>query len=88
MVILDSAHDKDHVAEELRAYSPLLTVGSYLVVEDTHLNSNPIRADFGPGPREAVEEFLRDNTSFEVGPIGQKFLMTFNSGGYLRRVRG
>ncbi len=86
MVILDSAHEKDHVLNEISAYSPLVTLGSLLVVEDTHLNGHPIRSGFGPGPMEAVEDFMVGNSSFEVDPIGSKFLMTFNPGGYLRRV--
>jgi cephalosporin hydroxylase len=41
---------------------------------------------FGPGPAEALEEFLRDHGhEFEVDRGCEKFLLTFNPGGYLRR---
>lgn len=86
MVILDSLHKKDHVLEELRLYAPLVTTGNYLVVEDTNVNGNPIRKDFGPGPTEAIEEFLRETDDFEIDPSCEKFFMTFNPGGYLKRV--
>jgi cephalosporin hydroxylase len=86
MVTLDSDHSKQHVLAELRAYAPLVTPGSYLIVEDTHLNGNPVRPEFGPGPREAVEEFLAEHQEFEADRDCEKFLMTFNRGGYLRRV--
>lgn len=33
-VILDSCHTRDHVFAELEAYSPLVTIGSYIVVTD------------------------------------------------------
>jgi cephalosporin hydroxylase len=88
MVLLDSDHRKDHVLAELREYSPLVTLGSYLVVEDTNVNGNPVRPDFGPGPGEAVREFQSATSAFEIDRSREKFLVTANPGGFLRRVRG
>lgn len=34
LVILDSCHTKQHVADELEAYSPLVTPGSYIIATD------------------------------------------------------
>jgi cephalosporin hydroxylase len=87
MAVLDSDHSKEHVMEELRIYGELVTPGQYLIVEDTNLNGHPIRPDFGPGPTEAIEEFLAANPGFEVDHEREKFFMTFNPGGYLRRIR-
>jgi len=86
MVILDSDHKKGHVLEELRLYSPLVTKGSYLIVEDTNVNGRPVFPGFGPGPAEAIDEFLAGNTAFERDPARERFFVTFNPGGYLRRV--
>jgi cephalosporin hydroxylase len=86
MVILDSDHKKDHVLEELKAYASLVTLGSYLIVEDTSLNGN-VRKDHGPGPREALEEWLPTNDRFQVDPGCEKYYNTFNPGGYLKCVR-
>jgi cephalosporin hydroxylase len=86
MVILDSDHSRDHVLAELRAYAALVTPGSYLIVEDTHVNGNPILPEHGPGPKEAVEQFLRDTDAFTVDDHCEKFLMSFNRGGYLRKT--
>ena len=83
MAILDSAHDKGHVLDEMRAYAPMVT--SYLIVEDTNVNGHPIAPDFGPGPMEAVEQFLAENDEFERDDSREKFLLSFNPGGWLRR---
>jgi cephalosporin hydroxylase len=85
LVILDSGHDKDHVLAELHAYAPLVTPGSYLVVEDTNLNGHPVDSDHGPGPAEAVAEFLERNDAFVRDESREKFLLTFNPGGYLKK---
>jgi cephalosporin hydroxylase len=87
MVILDSDHTKKHVLDELHLYSPLVTKGSYLIVEDTNINGRPVFPDFGPGPGEAVDDFLVANTAFERDPSRERFFVTFNPGGYLRRVQ-
>ena len=87
MAILDSNHAQSHVAKELSGYAPLVTPGQYLIVEDTNLNGHPVRRDFGPGPMEAVEEFLETELGRDFAPDKEreKFLMTLNPNGYLLR---
>ncbi len=87
LVILDSDHSATHVADELRLLSPLVTLGGYVVVEDTNVNGRPVLADFGPGPGEAVDEFLASTDEFVADASREKLFMTFNPSGYLRRVR-
>ena len=87
MVILDSDHRAGHVYDELLAYSPLVQLGDYLIVEDTNLNGHPVYAEFGPGPMEAVNKFLAERDSFFVDKGCERFLMTLNPGGYLRRCK-
>ena len=86
MVILDSDHRKDHVLNELCTYADLVTLGSYLIVEVTNVNNHPVAADFGSGPMEAVEEFLSTRDDFIIDREREKFFLTFNPKGYLRRV--
>jgi len=86
MVFLDSDHSRDHVLAELRHYSELVTPGSYLVVEDTNVNGHPVLPDFGPGPMEALQDFLGERPDFAPDVAQEKFLLTFNPRGYLRRT--
>jgi cephalosporin hydroxylase len=85
MVILDSDHTRDHVAAELAAYHSLVTPGSYLIVEDTNINGHPAAPGWGPGPMEALDEFLPSHPEFRVDADCEKFFMTFNPRGYLQR---
>jgi cephalosporin hydroxylase len=87
MVILDSDHSMDHVLKELKIYSQFVSIGSYLIVEDTDINGHPVLPDFGPGPMEAVVEFLKQNDSFVMDESKEKFLLTSNPRGYLLRVK-
>lgn len=86
MVILDSDHARDHVLEELKIYSKFVSKGSYLIVEDTNVNNNPVYPDHGPGPKEALDEWLQTNDKFEVDKSKEKHLFSFNTGGYLKKV--
>jgi cephalosporin hydroxylase len=86
MVILDSDHTRDHVLDELAAYADLVTPGCYLIVEDTIVSGNPVEASFGPGPMDAVDQFLRARSDFQVDPVRERFLLTLNRNGYLRRT--
>jgi cephalosporin hydroxylase len=85
VVILDSDHHTQHVRRELELYGPLVTEGSYLIVEDTNVNGHPAAPEHGPGPAEAVTEFLTTHPEFAVDRSREKLLLTFNPGGYLRR---
>ena len=57
------------------------------MVEDTNLNGHPVLPDHGPGPMEAVEAFLRAAPEFEVDGSRERFMLTLNPGGFLKRVR-
>ena len=87
MVILDSNHSKAHVLNELNIYSKLVTPGNYLIVEDTCVNAHPQMPYFGNGPLEAVQQFLTGNNQFIIDRAREKFLLTFNPSGYLKRVK-
>ena len=85
LVILDSDHSQRHVEAELDAYAPFVPVGCYLIVEDSNIGQ--IRKDLMPGPLQAIETFLTGRSDFEIDREREKFLLTFNPSGYLKRIR-
>jgi cephalosporin hydroxylase len=86
MAVLDSDHGEAHVLEEMRSYGPLVSLGGYLIVEDTHIG-HPVPPFSQTGPMEAVAAFLRENHEFVVDHHCERLLMSFNYGGYLQRVQ-
>lgn len=86
VVMLDSDHSCAHVLDELRLYSTLVPPGSYVVVEDTNVNGHPVVPEFGPGPMEAVDGFLAEGVPFAVDRSKEKFHMTMNPRGFLKRL--
>ncbi len=87
LAILDSDHRRSHVSSELQSYSPMIAIGSYIIVQDTNINGNPVFADAGPGPMEAVVEFLNSNRHFEADRTREKLMFTMHPKGYLKRTR-
>jgi len=85
LVLLDSDHRRDHVLQELKLYSQLIQPGGYILVQDTDVSGHPIVWEHGPGPMEAVEEFLKENPNFSSDLSRERFLFTMHPRGYLRR---
>ncbi len=94
MLVLDSDHSKAHVLAELRALSPLVTQGQFLIVADTLLGClNPgqtptARSHFWPPgdePLAAVQDFLAENDRFQRDEaLNGKMIFSSSPGGYLR----
>jgi len=85
LVILDSCHERSHVLAEMKLYAPLVTSGSYLIVEDGNINGHPVFPEHGPGPYEAISEFMAECHDFTIDREREKFMMTMNPNGYLKR---
>ena len=86
LVVLDSDHTRDHVLKEMHIYGPMVTLGSYIIVEDSNLNGHPVNPAAGPGPMEAIDAFLEESDGFVIDATREKYLVSFNPRGYLKRV--
>lgn len=99
IIILDSNHTKQHVLDELRAYSELVSVGSYIVACDgimEQLVGAPRSSEdwVWNNPKAASEEFVKENHNFVIeepefsfneGAITER--VTYWMGGFLRRIK-
>jgi cephalosporin hydroxylase len=90
LVIQDADHSKEIVLADLCNYSDLVPRNGYFIVEDG------IADVFNPGngvgrliegPLCAVEEFLGKNGNFVIDESRERYLITQNPKGYLKRVR-
>jgi cephalosporin hydroxylase len=94
LVCLDSNHTHSHVLSELKAYTPLVSKGSYCVVFDTIIEdlSDDMFSDrpWGKGnnPKIAVKDFLKKNKCFKIDEdIDNKLLISVAPSGYLKRIK-
>jgi cephalosporin hydroxylase len=98
LVLLDSDHSKSHVLNELEAYAPLVTVGSYLVATDGVMADLAGRPGAKPdwvwdNPQSAAREFAEADARFKLEEPARLFdeskisqRVTYWPSAYLRRV--
>jgi cephalosporin hydroxylase len=99
LVLLDSNHTYEHVLNELRAYSELVSVGSYIVATDGIMEfvvgaprTNP---DWGTNnPKKAAEQFVKENPDFRIEelhfPFNESMIterVTYWPSGFIKRVQ-
>lgn len=85
MVIEDSSHTFDNTLAVMNAYGPLVTPGSYMIVEDT-ICGHGLNVGPAPGPYEAVSVFLEQNSEWIADRDCESFVTTWNPRGYLRKI--
>ena len=85
LLVEDSAHTYDNTLNVLRRYSDLVKTGDYFIVEDSVCHHG---LDTGPkpGPYEAIETFVRENADFQIDRSRERFVITWNPKGFLKRV--
>jgi cephalosporin hydroxylase len=85
MVVLDSDHHAEHVAEEIRLYAPLVTRGCFLVVEDGIVRWMP--GEDYPGPLDAIEAVMPPAGRWQRAvDIEQMYPVTMHPAGWWLRL--
>ncbi|MGH9290656.1 MAG: CmcI family methyltransferase, partial [Acidimicrobiales bacterium] len=87
VVVLGACCDRDVTVAQFEAYADLVGVGSYVIVTDTIVNGHPVWPSFGPGPAEGVKQILNRHGEFVADPDMEKYALSLNPGGFLRRLR-
>jgi cephalosporin hydroxylase len=88
LVVLGSRPGSNlRIEAEFEAYHGFVPVGSYVIVENTILNGRPVWPGFGPGPDEAARRILAAHGEFAVDTVLERHGLTFNPGGFLKRLR-
>jgi len=85
MIIEDSSHQYDNSLKILELYAELVSKGCYFIVEDGICKEDYISDGPKPGPYEAIHEFLKTHKEFQIDHNREKFLLTYNPDGYLKK---
>lgn len=94
LLMLDSNHTHDHVLNELRLYSSLVSKNSYIVVFDSVIEDLPNSLNknrpWGKSnnPKTAISQFLKENKRFVMDEqIKNKLAISATPYGYLKCIR-
>jgi cephalosporin hydroxylase len=91
LLIHDGDHNKAQVLKDLQAYAKLVTLNSYLIVEDGIVDVfEPEEMNWAAnaqGPLIAIEQFLGENDNFIRDKERERYLITYNPKGYLKRIK-
>jgi cephalosporin hydroxylase len=88
LVIHDGDHSKSQVLKDLSCYAGFVSPGSYFIVEDGIVDLFHYGDGLGfkeGGPLAAVEEFLKDHPEFVIDEERERYLLTYNPKGFLKR---
>ena len=90
LVILDDAKSPQHILAELKAYAPIVSVGSYVIVQGTHLGYRVPQWNgpaWAPGAFKGVQMFMATTDEFMIDHSREALIATESPSGFLRRIR-
>ena len=86
----DSAHTYVNTLAVMNKFAPLVTPGSYFIIEDGIVDALGVAAQFNGGPVRAIKEFLQTTDDFVNDIYWTDFFgknATFNTIGYLKKIK-
>ncbi|MEI7810390.1 MAG: CmcI family methyltransferase [bacterium] len=90
LVIEDGSHMYESSLGALNKFSPIVSIGSYYIVEDGIINELGLKREYHGGPIRAINDFLKTNNNFIIDKtycdmFGKN--ATFNVMGYLKKTK-
>jgi cephalosporin hydroxylase len=90
LVIEDGSHSYTDTLGAMKKFAPIVTPGSYLIVEDGIINELGMKKHFDGGPLRAIDEFLPTHPGFTIDReycdmFGTN--ATFNVSGFLKKQK-
>lgn len=89
LVIQDGDHSRKQALEDLENYSKFVSLNSYFIMEDGIVDLFHHGDGLGfqeEGPLAATEEFLNRNPHFVVDSTRERYILTYNPKGFLKRI--
>jgi cephalosporin hydroxylase len=94
LLIDDGSHVYEEVLEVMNKFKDLISVGSYLIIEDGNAlevcHKEELRRIFNGGPLRAIYRFLSENDNFRVDYKWCDMFginSTYNTYGYLKKIK-
>ena len=89
LIIEDGSHKYEDSLNALNKFAPIVSKGSYYIVEDGIISALGKAKEYNGGPKKAIKEFLQQNDNFIVDKKWCNFFgmnATFNTNGYLKKL--
>ena len=89
LLIEDGSLTYEQTKGAIEKFSPIVSVGSYLIIEDGIIDELGMKNNYNGGPKRAIYEFLKNNLNYKIEKRWCNFFgknATFNVNGYLKRI--
>ena len=89
LVVEDGSHTYEDTIGAMKKFAPVVSLDSYLIVEDGIVSKLGVKHAFNGGPLKAIREFLNSTSNFKNDTTYSDLFgknATFNVNGFLKRI--